>query len=133
MSLQRSLQQLRGAARGYSTAVLADVQAALAAPGKTQLVDVRSRAEYEGVDTRGNQFGGHLPGAVLLPHTAVQGASVADAAAVFEDAGLKRDVPTITYCQSGARAGVLAAAMEAAGYKNVRVWAAGGAGWRTGG
>jgi rhodanese-related sulfurtransferase len=109
-------QRLSGPSRRYSVAVLADVQAALKS-GSTQLLDVRTPAEYEGVDTRGNRFGGHLPGAILLPHTQVQGA--ADPAAVFEAAGLKPDVPVITYCQSGMRAGIVATALEAAGFKNV--------------
>lgn len=108
--------------------------------GKLQLIDARSPAEYSGEVVRASR-GGHIPGAVNIPYTT----NWADAAAFAQ---LQQDrvvnsneaspaVPeklkalyaqfdpeqeVITYCQSGMRASVTAAVLEALGFRHVRVY-----------
>ena len=92
----------------------ADSPAPMAAPADTPvedadtpavrpiIVDVRSPEEYAG---------GHLAGAILLPHT-----EVADRAAeLFGD----RDAPLAVYCKAGIRAENARQTLESLGYTNV--------------
>lgn len=114
--LLASLQEVAGAARsGAFTS------------GGLQVVDTRSAGEYSGDDLRGNRFGGHVPGAVSVPFNSVytpQGTfAPADALrARFEACGLRPDVRTVTYCQMGMRAAVVALALRQAGFDNVAVY-----------
>ncbi|MFQ5636117.1 MAG: rhodanese-like domain-containing protein [Gammaproteobacteria bacterium] len=80
------------------------------------IFDVRTATEYAD---------GHVPGAVLLPHTEV--AERADEFSVF------RDLEVVVYCRSGKRAGMAEADLVAAGFTRVRnleghmlEWQAGG-------
>ena len=79
-----------------------------------QVLDVRTRGEFEGEDIRGaNPRGGAVPGALWLPHAqfvAPDGSlkDDADLAAAVEAAGVNLSRPVITYCQSGARAALAA-------------------------
>lgn len=102
---------------------------ATARGGALQVVDARSPGEYAGDDLRGNRFGGRVPGAVSVPFTSVYApdgsGALAPAEALrdqFLAAGLQPGVRTVTYCQMGMRAAVVAAALEAAGFADVAVY-----------
>lgn len=91
-----------------------------------QLVDTRSRAEYDGADRRAAR-GGHIPGAVLLPWDELTGADgrFLPAAAITDRcarAGLDPARETVTYCQGGIRAAHTALALQLAGFDRVRVY-----------
>lgn len=96
--------------------------------GKLQVLDARSPGEYEGSDTRGNRYGGHVPGALNLPFNKVfdpatgQLLPVDELRRLFESAGLRQDVRTVTYCQAGVRAAVAAMALSHAGFSNVALY-----------
>jgi thiosulfate/3-mercaptopyruvate sulfurtransferase len=86
-----------------------------------QILDARSAGEFDGLDLRGNSRGGHLPGAMSMPHTALLDSrgrlkSPEELAALFASAGLKRGEPIITHCQGGGRAALAALAAARAGY-----------------
>jgi thiosulfate/3-mercaptopyruvate sulfurtransferase len=76
-----------------------------------QLLDVRTEAEFTGVDRRMNARGGHIPGAKSLPHLAFY---ESDGRLKSKDAirdmvtslGFKDDheTPIVTICQAGIRA-----------------------------
>ncbi len=89
--------------------------------GKAQIFDARTREEYTGLDLHKNPRGGHLPGAINLPHKQLldehgRVKSPQALAVAFEQAGFKRGQPIITHCQSGGRASLAALAAERAGY-----------------
>lgn len=67
------------------------------------LIDVRSAEEFDG---------GHLDGAVNIPHTEI----VAGVAA----RGLSPDTAIVVYCRSGNRSGMAEAALKEAGFTAVR-------------
>jgi rhodanese-related sulfurtransferase len=69
--------------------------------GGAQLVDVRSREEFDQ---------GHLPGAKNLPVDVLAGRT--------RELGSK-DKPVVVYCRSGARSGRAASLLRAAGFKKV--------------
>lgn len=87
-----------------------------------QLIDVRTAAEYEGLDVRGGASrGGHVPGAVNVPWSEFldpSSGSWRDAVGlqrVFQKAGVDYLRPSIVYCQSGMRATACVLALRAAG------------------
>ena len=70
----------------------------------TLLLDVRSKAEFEGVDRRENKFGGRLPGAVHLewtngvtPDHLKSWKSASELRSMYEATGVRPGQPTITY------------------------------------
>lgn len=87
------------------------------APEGSLVLDVRSAAEFEGVDLRGNPVGGHIPGALCVPHTEFCDMTPGDGGAptlrpaeevlaLLGEAGLAppgNAPPIITVCQSGMR------------------------------
>ncbi len=81
-----------------------------------QLVDVRTPAEYAGIDLRSNKRGGHIPGALNMPWTDLLDEETGEwhgqdeLLLVFEKAGIDVNRPAIVICQAGIRAtaGVLA-------------------------
>ena len=109
-------------------AELADVREAVDTTphgGGAQLVDMRTRAEYEGNDLRGLRFAGHPPGAVNIPHADLLAPDrtykpAEELRALFEAAGLDPHRRQITYCLGGMRAAMGMAALEVAGYDSVR-------------
>jgi thiosulfate/3-mercaptopyruvate sulfurtransferase len=89
--------------------------------GNAQVFDARTRAEYTGQDLRKNTRGGHIPGAINIPHKELLDEhgrlrSPGALAALFEQAGFKRGQPVITHCDGGGRASLAALAAERAGY-----------------
>lgn len=91
-----------------------------------QLVDARSRAEYDGVQLRAAR-GGHIPGALLLPWDELTGTDgrFQTVTAIHDRCAADRLDPTretITYCQGGVRAAHVAFALQRAGFARVRVY-----------
>ena len=74
----------------------------MVAAGEADLVDVRSRDEWEA---------GHVEGAVFVPIT-----ELSDDVSLAERAGLKPGRPVYTYCKAGVRAKMAAALLNEAGY-----------------
>lgn len=73
-----------------------------------QIIDFRTPAEYAGVDTRGASRGGHVPGAINVPHAQLfepdgQYKSPQAIQKLFDSAGIDVQRPTIAYCMSGVR------------------------------
>jgi thiosulfate/3-mercaptopyruvate sulfurtransferase len=90
-----------------------------------QIIDARSESEYCGeADTA--KRNGAIPGAIHKEWTEVidkktqRFKSPQELAELFEEAGIKLDQPSVTYCQSGGRAAVMAFALELMGAEYVR-------------
>jgi thiosulfate/3-mercaptopyruvate sulfurtransferase len=125
---------------GSREARIEDVAAEVLAPGRVQLLDVRSHDEHIGVDVRAVR-GGHIPGSINIPYEAnwIDPAAGRRPAAQHPDDSLGQslkpraalqdlysvldpDRPTIVYCHSGTRAAVTAAVLEDLGFRDVRVY-----------
>ena len=88
--------------------------------GATQILDARSVGEFSGADLRGNVRGGHVPGAINVPHTSMLApdGALRDRAGlreVFERAGVDLARPILAYCQLGLRGSLAVLALERAG------------------
>ncbi len=98
---------------------------ALAGSGaRPQVLDARTAAEHRGEDLRRNPRGGHLPGAVNLPHLSLldeRGRFLAPERLrdMLERAGLARGGNIVTHCDGGGRAALAALAALRAGYERV--------------
>lgn len=94
-----------------------------------QVLDVRTDAEWEGTNDRGNKRAGHVPNArhlewvrfveqddsrKFLPADQIQ--------KLLNEAGVSAVKPTITYCQGGIRAAHAAFVLTLLGQNNVRVY-----------
>lgn len=100
--------------------VLQLVQSGPASSRPVQLLDTRSASEFSGLDMKSNMRGGHVPGAVNVPHTDMLTAQgtfkpAKEMAGVFEKAGLDLSKPTIAYCQAGIRGAMGVLALRLAG------------------
>lgn len=89
--------------------------------GDVQVLDARTTEEYRGLDLRSNSRGGHLPGAISLPHTRLideQGClkSIDELQRLLAGAGFERGRPVITHCDGGGRAALAALAAQRAGF-----------------
>ena len=108
--------------------------------GGAQILDVRTPREYAGDDIRAVR-GGHVPGAVNIPHeqnwqdpqTAAKLTSkevqTRDGMALKDEAALRAlyakldpGKETIVYCQSGVRASQTATVLRALGFRDVKVY-----------
>ena len=95
--------------------------------GRTQLVDVRSPAEYKG-DTSRARHGGHIPTAINLPRKTMVAADMTlkpadELVTILRDAGIDLEAPdTVLYCNSGVSATYGMLAMEVAGATNLRIY-----------
>jgi len=109
-----------------NTDVIADKAFIQAHLGKIQIVDVRSPAEYEGVDKRA-QRGGHIPGAVniewtlaidrmrqlrLHPHDELR--------QLYQDAGLDPNRETVVHCQTHQRSSHSYIVLKLLGFTHLR-------------
>jgi thiosulfate/3-mercaptopyruvate sulfurtransferase len=99
--------------------VTADELARLLEEGSVTLLDVRTRAEYEGesgypCDPRQ----GHIPGAVNVEVDELQAAGP-DVAALLAGRGVDASRPIVAYCHSGSRSEIAAALLRAAGLEAV--------------
>ena len=72
-------------------------------PANALVLDVRTPEEYSG---------GHVPGAINVPHTQV--------AERLEELGDDRSRPVVVYCERGGRAAQAEAALLAGGFTDVR-------------
>lgn len=94
--------------------------------GKLQVVDARSENEFCGIDAMKNKRAGAMPGAKqlewidLLVKETHRFKKPAELQKLFDDAGIKLAGPTVTHCQSGGRAAVMAYGLELMGAKDVR-------------
>ena len=95
--------------------------------GATQLVDVRSPAEYKGETSRA-RHGGHIPSAINLPRKTIVAGDMTlkpadELAVILQEAGIEIDAPdTVLYCNSGVSATYGMLAMEVAGASNLRIY-----------
>ncbi len=95
--------------------------------GGALLLDVRTEQEYTGNPRM--KRSGHIPGAILWPwQQAVDfgnGFTAKDAdllAASLKKAGVTKDLPVITYCQTGHRASRAYLTLRRLGFDNVRMY-----------
>ncbi len=89
-----------------------------------QVLDVRTEKEFSGEEKGKNPRGGHIPGAILLPHTRLLDEDgllrePEELAKLFEEAGLVENKPIVTHCQSGGRSSLAALALIEAGHDSV--------------
>ncbi|MDH5589839.1 MAG: rhodanese-like domain-containing protein [Gemmatimonadota bacterium] len=69
----------------------------------TVLIDVRSRLEF---------FFGHMPGAVCIPLSKINGATL-------DSRGIARDADILVYCASGSRSAMAVRVLKQEGYTRV--------------
>jgi len=99
-----------------------------------QIVDARSAAEYCG-DKKLAKRGGSIPGARhldwedLVNPATKRFKAPAELSRLFQEHGIRLDRPTVTYCQSGGRASVMAFALELMGADAVRNYYSSWAEW----
>jgi rhodanese-related sulfurtransferase len=75
---------------------------------------------------RADEFaGGHVPGALNVPHDQL--------AARLPELGLDSDAPVVVYCRSGRRAGLAGSVLLEAGFTDVRHLVGDMSGWRESG
>jgi thiosulfate/3-mercaptopyruvate sulfurtransferase len=92
---------------------------------KVQIIDARSEKEFCGEAKLKNKRGGAIPGAMHLEWTEAldkksgKFKGAAQLADIFKNAGIDVAKPSVTYCQSGARAAVMAFTLELMGAKDV--------------
>jgi thiosulfate/3-mercaptopyruvate sulfurtransferase len=90
-----------------------------------QLIDARSEEEYCGeADTA--KRNGAIPGAIhkewneVIDKKTQRFKTAEELSKLFQEAGIKMDRSSVTYCQSGGRASVMAFALELMGMNSVR-------------
>lgn len=93
---------------------------------KYQIIDSRPSARFSGPpDTDGSALPvGHIPSAINVPFSSLLGSdkkvlSPAELTELFNKAGVKADVPTVLYCNTGVTAAGLDLALSASGL-NIR-------------
>ncbi len=92
---------------------------------RIQVVDARSQGEYCG-EAKTAKRNGSIPGARhlewsdLVDRKTQRFKDPAKLAELFKKAGIDRDRPAVTYCQSGGRAAVMAFGLELMGVRDVR-------------
>ena len=67
------------------------------------ILDVRTQAEYDE---------GHIPGAILIPYTEIDGKA--------EELIADKDIQILVYCRSGRRSKIAAQSLAQLGYTNVK-------------
>ena len=102
---------------------------------ETIIWDVRSSEEFNGGNSRGNKYEGHVPGAINLEWSDLmdkESGKFKDSDEVY-DALLKNEInrgrPIITYCQAGVRAAHAMFTLTLMGYNNVKNYDASFAEW----
>lgn len=92
---------ITGISVGSTAEEKVDLVKLLNAPNRV-IIDVRTESEYNG---------GHVAGAVLIPHD--------DIRKRIHAVVPSKNTPIILYCQSGRRAGIAKSTLESLGYRNV--------------
>lgn len=98
-----------------------------------QVLDVRSKDEYTGIDLAGNKRGGHIPGAIhlewrdlLMPSEQYNGVNYFMAKkkmqALLDEKGISKDHTIIVYCQSGVRGSFTIFCLEMLKYPHVKLY-----------
>lgn len=91
-----------------------------------KILDTRTLPEHLGQDLKSNARGGHLPGALLLPHTDfLDGQALRPPAELRERlgaAGFEPGQTIVTHCDGGGRAALAALAAVQAGFAPVSVY-----------
>jgi thiosulfate/3-mercaptopyruvate sulfurtransferase len=88
-----------------------------------QIVDARTLGEFNGEDIR-SERGGHVPNAIHFEWSQIKNKQtmklkpLEEIAALFEQAGIKADKETVSYCQTHMRSSVLWMVMTALGFEN---------------
>ncbi len=108
----------------------ADTVDALRRTDAPLLFDNRTRAEFDGFATSDDPASrpGHIPGALLLPRSALfdsdgEPVSGAQAIALMKAFGVEKDSPITLYCQSGGRSAAVALILWQAGFTDIAVYA----------
>ncbi len=93
-----------------------ELSALIQAGSAPVIIDVRSRAEYEG---------GHVPGAVHVPFWAAYGRAA--------EIPAPPDAPLVVYCAHGPRAGLAKLALRLSGFKRIMYLEGHMSGWKKAG
>lgn len=105
------------------------------ASGKAQIVDVRSRARFAGVEPepRPGLRAGHMPGAVNLPYGVLFDEGrlkpKADLQSTIQAHGIAFDRPIVASCGSGVTAAILSLALHEIGVRDTRLYDGSWAEW----
>lgn len=88
-----------------------------------KILDVRTKAEYNGAKKYDEAKGGHLPDAIFMPYTDFfreDGTLISktDVEAMMKDAGISKDDKVVTYCTGGIRSAYIQLVLEMCGYKH---------------
>lgn len=100
-----------------------------------QIIDTRSELEFCGVEKLRNKRGGAIPGAKhlewsdLIDEDTQRFKSAGELRKLFAKAKIDLQEPTVTHCQSGGRASVMAFGLELMGAKKVSNYYAGWSDW----
>jgi len=89
---------------------------------QTILLDTRTRKEYNGAAKFGEERGGHVPGAVLVPyHDLLKDGYIRpedELHLIMQSAGITLTDPVVTYCTAGVRSAYVQVILEMLGYSN---------------
>ena len=90
-----------------------------------KIIDTREQNEYDGATLYGEAKGGHLPGAINIPYTALFTEdgflkSNSELEALFEEQGLTKEDAIVTYCTGGIRSAYMQLILEMLGYSKVK-------------
>ncbi|MFC2662013.1 MAG: sulfurtransferase [Eubacterium sp.] len=88
-----------------------------------KIIDVRTKAEYNGATKYKEAKGGHLPGAVFMPYTGFFREdstliSKKDIDAMMKKAGISKNDKIVTYCTGGIRSAYVQLVLQMSGYKH---------------
>ncbi|MEZ4554217.1 MAG: sulfurtransferase [Dehalococcoidia bacterium] len=116
-----------GQPNAAAVCVLDELKAAVEGGAAPQIWDLRSDGEWTGVELRGNQRGGHVPGARHLEWRGLMQGPPArrfrpreEIEAMLREAGIDPAAPTVTYCELGIRAAFGAFVMRLLGNEAAR-------------
>jgi thiosulfate/3-mercaptopyruvate sulfurtransferase len=93
--------------------------------GRINIVDSRTKNEFDGATDYKEARGGHLPGATLIAFEDMFNKdytvkSIPELKQMFQAAGLKPEVEIVTYCTAGIRSAHMALMMRMAGFEKAR-------------
>lgn len=93
---------------------------------KVRIFDARTDAEFRGEDLKNNLRGGHLPGALHLPHFSLMENNrlrpPRELRNMLEQKGFGEHDAIVTHCDAGGRAALAAVAALRAGYADVHAY-----------
>jgi thiosulfate/3-mercaptopyruvate sulfurtransferase len=96
---------------------------------REQVVDARMAGRFTGAEPepRAGMRGGHIPGAINIPFTALLEEDKTmkpqnELQKIFEEAGVDANMPTVTSCGSGITAAVIYLGLAIAGHRHVALY-----------